>query len=305
MDQLQAMRTFVRVAERGSFSAVARELNSTQSQISRQVAQLEERLGATLLTRSTRQVALTPEGSTYLEFARRALNETDEGSAALRGGQQSLRGSLRISASASIWEHLAFPPLRDLMRAHPELSLDVQLNDARVDLVTEGIDLAIRGGTLDDSGLVARQLGELAMVVVASRSYLTQSADSRPAIVTPMALEQHECLSFSLWRDARWRFEDEQGRVHAVNVTGRWRFNQGAPIRQALLDGLGVALVPEFLVADWVADGRLVRLLPGFKTQTFPLHAVYPASRRQVARVEAVVQSLLLHMAAYAQPPKP
>lgn len=293
MDQLQAMRVFVRVAERSSFSAVARELNSTQSQVSRQVAQLEERLGATLLTRTTRQVLLTPEGQRYLESARRALAEIDEGEALLRGGRQTLTGPIRISTSAAFFHFLLFEPLKALMAQHPQLELDLRISDALVDLVTEGIDLAVRGGELSDSSLIARKLCDLPFLIVASREYLARHADSRPPIVAPQALEQHEAVRFSGWRDPFWRFHDEQGRSHVVQVKGRWTFSQGQAVRTALQSGLGVAQVPRFLVQDLLDDGSLVHLLPGYTTRSMPMHAVYPASRRQVARVEAVVQALL------------
>lgn len=298
MDQLQAMRVFVRVAERANFSAVARDLNSTQSQISRQVAALEQRLGAVLLNRTTRQVQLTPEGLAYLEYARRALAEADEGEALLRGGRQALAGRLRLTSSGAVFQHLLFDPLQALMTEHPQLELDINLADGFIDLVTEGMDLAVRAGQLDDSGLVARKLCDLEFVVVASREYLQRHADQRPPIVAPAALSQHECLSFSQWRDPRWFFEADDGQRQAVAVRSRWRLGNGAAIREALLRGLGVAQVPRFLVEELLRDGRLTQLLPGFRSARVPLQAVYPASRRQVARVELVVQALLAHLAA-------
>jgi DNA-binding transcriptional LysR family regulator len=225
MDQLLAMRTFVRVAERGSFSAVAREMETTQSQVSRQVANLEARLGAALLTRTTRQVQLTAEGQVYLEFARRALTECDEGEALLRGGRQTLAGRLRISTGAGLFRHVVFEPLQAMLAQHPGLELDVQINDAWVDLVTEGIDLAIRGGELSDSGLIARKLADLERVVCAAPAYLQREAAHRPPIVHPAALELHECILFTNWRDPRWHFEDEHAQRYSVNVAGRWRFN--------------------------------------------------------------------------------
>jgi len=296
MDQLLAMRTFVRVAERGSFSAVAREMESTQSQISRHVANLEQRLGAALLTRTTRQVQLTTEGRMYLEFARRALSECDEGEALLRDGRQSLSGLLRISTAGGLFRQVLFKPLQDLMAANPGLQLDVQINDAFVDLVSEGIDLAIRGGELSDSSLIARKLTELERIVCASPAYLQRESATRPPIIHPSALEQHECLAFSNWRDPRWQFEDEQGQSYDVSVGGRWRFNQVLAVRDAVMAGLGVGLVTRMWVQDALDKGVLVHLLPGFRCKPLPVYAVYPASRRQVARVEAVVQTLLAHL---------
>ncbi len=296
MDQLLAMRTFVRVAERGSFSAVARELDSTQSQVSRQVASLEQRLGATLLSRTTRQVQLTPEGQIYLEYARRALTECDEGEALLRDGRQTLAGRLRISTSAALFHHVVFEPMQALLAQNSALALDVQINDIWVDLVTEGIDLAIRAGELIDSGLIARKLTDLERVVCASPAYLQREAALRPPIVHPTALEQHECIVFTSWRDPRWHFEDENGQAYSASVAGRWRFNQGLVVRDAALSGLGVTMLPRVVVEPFLRSGQLVHLLQGFRCPPLPVHAVYPASRRQVARIEAVVQVLLAHL---------
>lgn len=296
MDQLLAMRTFVRVAERGSFSAVAREMESTQSQVSRQVSNLEQRLGTMLLNRTTRQVQLTTEGQIYLEYARRALIECDEGESLLREGRHALSGRLRISTGAALFRHVVFAPMQALMAQNPGLQLDVQINDAWVDLVTEGIDLAIRGGELADSSLIARKLTDLERIVCAAPAYLQRESASRLPIVHPSALEQHECLVFTHWRDPRWHFEDELGQAYAVSVGGRWRFNQVLALRDAVVAGHGVAVLPRMVAEDELRAGRLVWLLQGFHCKPLPVHAVYPASRRQVARVEAVVQGLLAHL---------
>ena len=228
MDQLQADAR-VRAGGRARLASLRwrASLASTQSQISRQVAALEQRLGASLLTRTTRQVQLTPDGQLYLDFARRALLETDEGEALLRGGRQTLSGRLRLSTSAAIFKFLVFEPLQGLMAQHTSLELDIQINDAWVDLVTEGIDLAVRAGQLHDSNLIARELAELPMVVVAAPQYLQREADRRPPIVVPAALEQHECLLFTLGRDPRWQFEDEAGRRQQVSVAGALALQPG------------------------------------------------------------------------------
>lgn len=293
VDQLQAMRVFVRVAERASFSAVARELDMTQSQVSRHVAKLEESLGAHLLTRSTRHVTLTQEGQLYLESVRRALSELDEGEAMLHAGRRTLTGRLRIATALPLFQFLVFKPLRSLMARHPGLELELQLSVGTVDLVANGIDMAIRAGALADSGLMARKLCDLPYIVVASRQYLVQTADSRPPIVTPESLSHHECLWPDQYRSHDWSFEDAVGRSIRVNLGGRWRIDEGVALREALIHGLGVALLPRYMVADLLESGEYIELLSAYRTRSVPLYAVYPASRRQVARVEAVIQALL------------
>lgn len=295
MDQLSGMRTFVRVAERGSFSAVAREMNSNQSQISRQVAALESLLGTALLNRTTRQVQLTTEGQLYLEFARRAISEADEGAALLRGANRTLTGRVRLSTSTAIYRCLLRKPLAELMGRHSEFELDVMLSGHRVDLVSAGLDLAVRLGELSDSGLIARKLLDTPLVVVAAPSYLRRWSDVRPAVVAPAALGQHDCIIHTSWRDPRWHFEDERGGRQAIAVDGRWRFDDALEVAEAAESGLGVTMLPRFIIEDGLQRGALVQLLSGFRTRSMPLHAVYLGSRRHVARVEAIVQALLQH----------
>ncbi len=296
MDQLHAMRVFVRVAERASFSAVAKEASTTQSQVSRQVAHLESHLGAHLFTRTTRSVTLTDEGRLYLDFARRALAEADEGAALVRNGMRRVRGRLRLAMSNGVLRHFVLDAIEPLLAAHPELHIDFTVNDQVPDLVAEGIDLAIRVGALEDSGLMARKLAELPRVVVASRRYLERTAAVLPAIVTPETLTQHQCIVHAGPCDRRWHFETDHGPV-TVNVGGRVSFSVGEMVREAALRDLGVALGPRQLFADGIESGKLVQLLPGFRVPPVAVHAVYPASRRHVARVEKVIEHLLAHFA--------
>jgi len=299
MDQLHAMRVFVRVAERGSFSAVAKERATTQSQVSRHVAQLEQRLGAHLFTRTTRKVLLTDEGQIYLDYARRALAEADEGAAEVRGGMRRMRGRLRLAMSHGVLRYLMFDALESFLAAHPELAIDFVLDDGAPDLVAGGIDLAIRQGEQADSALLARRLVELPRVVVASRRYLERSAGTLPAIVTPAALTQHQCIVHAGLADRRWHFDTDDGPL-AITVGGRVSFSVGEAVRDAARRGLGVALAPRLLFADLLASGELVQLLPGFRVPPLPVHAVFPASRRQVLRVEKLTEHLLAHFARHA-----
>jgi DNA-binding transcriptional LysR family regulator len=296
VDLFAAMKLFVRVAERSSFSAVARERNAAQAQVSRAVAQLEKHLGAKLLSRTTRQVILTDEGRLYLEFARRAIAEAEEGEAIVRQGTRQLRGRLRVAISAGFLRYAMFDALASLLRANPELSIDLLLGDQIIDLVSEGADVAIRVGSHIDGSLIARKLTTLSRVVVASRAYLAENAERLPPIVTPQALLDHECLVFTGLRDRRWVFHGEAGTV-AIAVSGRLSFSIGEVAREAVLAGLGVSMVPKALVNPLLQTGELVQLLPGYRIDPVEVHAVYPVSRRQVARVELFIEHLLAHFA--------
>jgi DNA-binding transcriptional LysR family regulator len=294
MDQLSAIRSFVRVAESGSFSAVARELGLTQSQVSRQVAHLEAELRLVLLTRSTRRVQLTPEGRLYLAHARRALAELEQGRSAAQGARGELAGQLRLAVSSGFLRFVLLDPLTMLLREHREFGVELLLGDRFIDLVGEGADLALRVGALDDSGLVARRLMSLSHIVVASPAYLRESSAHAPPILGPQALVHHQCLVFTGLRERRWVFHGPGG-SESVPVGGRVAFDLGEVALDLVLRDLGVAMLPRLAVTEHLAQGRLVQLLPQWKLEPLPVHAVYPASRRQVARVELVIERLLHH----------
>jgi DNA-binding transcriptional LysR family regulator len=182
-----------------------------------------------------------------------------------------------------------------LMAQHSKLKLEIQLSAELVDLVTQGLDLAIRLGDLPDSRLVARKLTEFPLIVVASPRYLRLSSDSRPAPVAPAALAHHDCIVHTSWRDPRWHFVDEEGAKQIIAVGGRWRFDDGTAAVAAAIDGHGVTMQPRFMVEEGLRRGDLVQLLEGYRSRAMPLHAVYLGSRRHIARVETLVQALLRH----------
>lgn len=283
MDTLQAMAVFVRVVESGSFSAVARELNMSQPTVSKHIAALEARLGGLLFTRSTRQLSLTDEGERYLRFSRDILASVDVAEQSFKSGRERIKGPLRIASSVSFGRLHIASRLSGFLLRYPEVTVDLQLSDSNVDLVAQGIDIAIRIGELRDSNLLAREIGITRRQLYAAPDYLQRCG----VPTTPGQLVNHNCLVFSLLDHAdTWRLQ-HAGRWSSTPVKGSARSNSSEAIRQMVLDGLGISLSPTWLFKDALAAGRVVRVLPDYTPADLPIHAVMAADRRQSARVKA------------------
>lgn len=289
MDRLDSMEAFVRVAESRSFSEAARRLNLSKSVISRQVSGLEAELGARLFHRTTRSLTLTEVGAAYLERCQRILADIEEANLSVSNLQAAPRGKLKVSAPVPFTiQHLA-PILPDFMDRYPEMEIDLSLNDRFVNLVEEGFDLAIRIGKLNDSSLIARFLAPANIAVVASADYLAKRG--RPC--TPDDLDQHCCLLYSNLATAdEWSFVAHDGKKISVEVSGRLRANNGDVLRQAALGGLGLVMLPTFIVGADLQAGTLVRVLEEFVPQQVGVYAVYPHARHLSPKVRAFVDFL-------------
>ncbi|MFJ7795676.1 LysR family transcriptional regulator [Pseudomonas sp. NPDC096950] len=288
MDTLEAMSMFMRVVERGSFSAVARELGLSQPTISKQIGALEKRLGGQLFARSTRNLSLTDEGQRYYEHCRQILAAVDNAEHSFQTGQERVAGPLRIGSSGSFGRIQIAPRLHGFLQQHPEVTIDLQLSDENVDLVSEGIDVAVRIGGLKDSSLIARQIGLTRRRVFAAPAYLEQHGV--PA--TPDDLSAHNCLVFNqLEHFDNWGFEHD-GQWRTVQVKGNVRSNNSESIRQMVLSGLGLSLSPSWLFREDLQAGRVVAVLDGYMPSSLPIHAVSPPDRRQSARVRAFTDYL-------------
>ena len=293
MDRLLAMQTFVRVVETGSFSAVAREQTSTQSAVSKQVAALEKHLGAKLLTRTTRTLALTDDGHRYFEDARRLVAEVTEAEGQLRRGERQLSGWLRLASSVGFGVRVLRPHVHSFLAAHPGVKIDLKLNDGFIDLVEQGIDLAVRIGNLGDSTLVARRIGRIRRAVVASRAYVEAATAERPLPKVPQDLAQHPCIVYSALRNRNlWDFSTPDGSSVAVRVDGPLQTDASDIVRAAVLDGVGIAYSPTWLFQDLIDSGEVQVLLPYWQTSPLPLHLVSPPERRHAAKVRAFSEHL-------------
>ena len=292
MDRLTAMQMFVRVVETGSFSAVAREMGTTQSGVSKQVAALERHLGTPLLARTTRALSLTDEGRIYLESAQRVVQDAEEAELTVRAGRERLSGRLRLGASVGFGRLVLFPVLQRFMASHPGVTVDLQLSDGFVDVVGEGLDAAVRIGELGDSALVAQRVGTTERAAVASRTWLDALPKGQHAPLVPEDLAQHPCIVYTgLTTRNHWAFE-HGGKTRVVEVSGPLATSSSEIVREAVLAGMGIGFSPTWLFSPELASGAVLRLLPGYAPPPLPIHVVYPPSRRHSARVSALAACL-------------
>ena len=286
MDTLECMRAFAAVVEAGGFSAAGRRLDLSKARVSKYVAQLEGRIGGRLLHRSTRRVEPTTLGQAYYERAAPLLEEMLALEESVRQSQSRLDGALRIAAPVSFAETHLVPALVGFATAHPQLRFDLLLNDREVDLVAEGVDLAVRIGHLGDSALVARPLGSFRLVLCASRDYLATS----PPLTSVTDLARHRCIVDSNTGDGqRWPFAEPSG---PLPVQGRFRVNSARAVRELLLAGQGVGICPGFMVENDLRSGRLQALLPELGLPAVGLYAIYPHRRHLARKVRALIDYL-------------
>jgi len=301
MDKLSAMKTFVRVVESGSFSSVADQLRATQSGISKQVAALEKELGAKLLVRTTRSLALTEEGERYFEEARRLVAEIEEAESALVKGEGQLRGWIRVAASVGFGRLKLMPVVKSFMSAHPDVKIDLRLHDGFIDLVEEGIDVSVRIGDLSDSGLIARRIGTSQRMLLAHRDYLRSLPKGIRAPVKPEDLQEHECIVYTgISSRNLWTFTAGAGAseaketVKSVRVDGHIQTNSSEVLRLAVVTGMGIAYAPTWLFHDELASGEVLRVMPDWDSPQSPIHLVSPPERKHSAKVRAFAE----HVAA-------
>jgi len=290
MDRFTAMATFVRVAELGSLSAAARELGLTQPAVSQQITGLERHLRTRLLNRSTRKLTLTASGETYLARVRQILDEVAEVEDDLVSLSSELKGSLRVQAPSGLGQRYLAPLIVDFHRRHPGLMVDLILDDHVADLIEEGVDVALRLGTPASASLVARKLGSVSRILVASPGYV--AAHGSPA--TPDELVRHDHIRFS-WASAGEHLTliGPQGPV-TVEVRSSFRANNSFVLVEAIRSGLGVGGVQLPLVEDLLNSGELVRVMEDYAYPPMDLHAVYSSGRFVPRKVRALVDHLIL-----------
>jgi DNA-binding transcriptional LysR family regulator len=288
MDRLQTMQTFVRVVETGSFSAVAREQATTQSAVSKQVAALEKYLGVRLLARSTRALTPTDDGLRYFEEARRLVGEISEAEAQLRQGERTLLGPLRVATSVGFGLRVLMPHVQSFMRLNPDVRLDFKLDDGFVDLVEQGIDVAVRLGTLADSSLIARRVGTSQRLLVAGKKYVRSLGKKSSLPRVPQDLVDHNCIVYTgLKARNNWEFSTADGSSVTVRVHGTLETNSSEVLRASIVDGAGIGYMPDWLFSDLLASGDVVVLMPDWQVKPIPIHLISPEARKHSAKVRA------------------
>ncbi len=291
MDQIEAMRLFVRVVQKSSFSAVAREKGTSQATVSKKMAALEEKLGIRLLIRTSREVTLTPEGEQYYSYCQSMLEELDEVEWSLRSKTSSPKGVIRVSAPVAFGRLLLAPHIQSFLQQYPDIRLDLSLNDRHVDFVTDGIDVAIRARQLEDSNLIARKLFDNPMLLVAAPNYLELNGSPE----YPKDLSTHNCIVYSLFQTAHtWHLKkDGQASPESVSVSGRFVCDNGDTILETALQGVGIAALPVWMVKKHLDSGALTHVLPDYQGDNLPFHAVYLQSRYTPQKIRCFVDFLL------------
>jgi DNA-binding transcriptional LysR family regulator len=293
MDLLSAMRSFVRVAETGSFSAVSRETGVSQPTVSRQIAELERHFGARVLSRTTRSLSLTEDGRSLLSYARDMIDALEAAEAALGRTRLAPAGLVRIGTTTALGLHLT-TIIGSLLERWPALSVEVVMRDSFGDIVEEGLDLAVRAGEIGDSTLITRKLVDIGRVLVASPSYLT----GRALPLHPHDLAEHPCIAYTYGSAKReWPFLPVDGRSIedeiVVPATGRFHANNSECVHRAAIEGLGVAALPAFQVRADITAGLLVRLMQDWRLPDLTLHLVYPGPRNLPLRTRTALEFLI------------
>lgn len=298
MDRLSAMETFVYVVETGSFSAAARRLKIGQPAVSKIVAQLEDRLTVRLLLRSTRGLTPTEAGAAFFERAKRAIEEANEADLAARGAGTGLTGTLRICAAVTFARLHILPHLGEFLDMHPDLDVDVVLDDRNVNLVEEGIDVALRMGAMTDSGLTARKIAECRRMVMGTPAYFERFGEP----MSPVELMGHQAVIYSQnGGGTNWLFK--QGSAEqSITVSGRVRVTAAEGVRTAVLTSLGLTLSSEWMFAPELASGEVQQVLQNWHLPGMDLWAVFPTGRMASAKARAFVTYVELLLARNSGP---
>jgi LysR family transcriptional regulator for bpeEF and oprC len=283
MDRLDAIQIFVKVVETGSFSMAARSIGVAQSTVSKQIAALETRLGAQLLRRTPKGLNVTEAGQDFYEAAIRLLDDLDTAESRIGHRQASPSGVVRVALSAGFGRIYLVPKLADFYARYPEINVDIIVSERHVNLLEEGIDVAIRIGSLRDSSYVARRIGNCEAATVAAPAYLARRGEP----LAPRDLDQHDCVVFTFHGEPHpWHFKDPSGPL-AIEPKGLLRCNDAEYIRAGVLAGLGIGHNASWLFAPEISSGAVRRLLHDYTPDVFPISAVYPGGRRISGKVRA------------------
>jgi len=289
MQHLTDIAVFVKVVELSSFTAAAEALEMSQPVVSKAVTRLEEKLGARLLNRTTRRLSLTEAGSELFRRSVRALEEIENAELEVARFQTEPRGTLRVSAPMSFSILHLGAAIQPFLERNPGVTVELNLDDRHVDLVEEGLDVAVRIGRLEDSNLVARKIAPCKQVLCAAPAYLAKHGEPE----RPEDLLEHNCIVYSFLSNAReWRLTGPEGEPHVVPIKGTLHSNNGLVNRAAALSGVGIVLLPTFYIGEQLRAGELKPILYKFAPPALAVYAVYPERRNLTPKVRAFVDFL-------------
>jgi DNA-binding transcriptional LysR family regulator len=284
MDQFKSMQVFTLVVETGSFTAASNVLNKSPAMVSKHINELEARLGATLLNRTTRRLHVTEIGKNYYTSCKEILQQVELAEAGTAILKDKPQGRLRVSASVSFGSMTLTPVICDYLKKYPDVNIDLSLNDRYVDIIDEGFDVAIRIGELNDSTYIARKVSSFEITICASPEYL--AIHGTP--IKPSELKEHQCLGFTNWRAQNsWKQFDKS--IAQTEHLIRFNTNNGQSLREAALRGIGIIMMPKLLVMRDVVAGNLIEILQDYLPEARPIYAVYPSKRQSIPKVKTFI----------------
>ena len=289
MGQLENMQVFVRIVEAGSITKAAEQLNLAKSAVSKRLGDLETRLGSKLINRTTRTSSLTDAGNQYYQRVKLLIGEVDSLNGDMACKTQVLSGSLRLAVPLSFGISHLTPAIDVFMRQHPDLHIEIDFSDRKVDIIEGGYDLAFRIGSLPDSGLQARKITPIKHAICASPSYLKRQGMP----TTPKELATHKIVKYGHWPLAGMPLLDSKGQQHLVNMDACLTANNGDAMKQIALSGHGIVMLPTFIVWDALAKGDLVPILENYSLATMHAYAVYPSTRYLPRKVRSLIDFLV------------
>lgn len=281
---LNDMMVFLAVVEMGSFTLAAERLGMPKANVSRKVSRLEQKLDITLLERSTRSQHLTEAGKRYLIHCKRVHEELDLATACVSELQHSYKGNLKVGASVATGQHILRPSLAKFMHQYPDISIQLNLINRRIDFIEEGFDVVIRIGKLNDSLLIAKKLGTVTRRLFASPEYIAKHG--KP--LTIEQLTQHQLLIMNpVNNDTKLTLTSAKDEERTINCKPRLLVNDFSVLKQSIVDGVGIGVIPEYLARDEVASGKLITLLPDWNMTSIDIYALYPRNRAKIPKVKA------------------
>jgi len=287
--QFEDMQVFIRVVDAGSISKAAEQLGIAKSAVSRRLADLESRLGVRLLNRTTRISSLTEAGNGFYQRSRKIIDDVTELNALTNQSNSALEGTINIAVPLSFGlSHLA-PAINDFIKLHPELSININFSDQQVNLVEEGIDLAVRIADLKDSSLIARRISPIKTLICASPAYLQKHGT--PKIADD--LKHHALLSYNLTDSSAWQLKDPQGKQQLINVKAKIIANNGEFLKDMAIAGHGIVMMPTFILWQAIAKGELLPILSDYTTPQLNAYVVYPQTRYLSQRTRVLIDFLV------------
>jgi len=290
MDTFDGLRTVIAVVQTGSFTAAGERLGLSKALVSKYVAQVEKQLGVRLFNRSTRRLALTEAGNIYYQDAMPLVESISQLTDKVSGAEADPSGLLRVTASLTFADTCLAKALPSFLAQYPNLELELQLSDRKVDMLEEGIDLVIRIGTVDDSRLVSKKINHFPLVLCASPNYIANYGMPK----YPDDIQAHNCIVDSNFKIGKqWPFMDERGLQGVMSINANVSVNSPRSVKELALAGVGIALIPQYLVEDALKNGLLQRILPSYQMQSFSMYAVYPHRKYLAQKTRSFVAFLM------------